>query len=116
MVLQIIVPDSVGNIVLRGSRVIIPKKLRIRVLQLAHEGQLGYPGTKQNLRTKVWWSKMEREVEEFCKVCYGCQLVSKANPPEPIITSQLPPRPWQDIGLDFLVPLPTGHSVLVVID
>ena len=49
---------------------------------------------------------MEREVEEFCKVCYGCQLVSKANPPEPIITSQL----------DFLGPLPTGHSVLVVID
>jgi transposase InsO family protein len=59
---------------------------------------------------------MEHEAEKFCKACHGCQLVTKGNPPEPISPSQLPAGPWQDLGLDFLGPLPSGHSILVVID
>ena len=30
-----------GNIVLRGTRLVIPLKLRRRVLELGHEGHLG---------------------------------------------------------------------------
>jgi hypothetical protein len=107
---------TVGNVVLRGTRIVIPKKLRARVLSLAHEGHLGIVGTKQNLRTKVWWPGMERAAEKFCKSCHGCQLTSQPNPPEPIKSSKLPSGPWEDIALDFLGPLPSGHSVLVVID
>ena len=105
-----------GNIVLRGGRIVIPKALRNRVLTLAHEGHLGVVGTKQNLRTKVWWPRMEKDAERFCRSCPGCQLVSRTNPPEPIKSTKLPSAPWEDIALDFLGPLPSGHSVLVVID
>lgn len=107
---------TVGELVLRGSRIIIPKKLRPRILTLAHEGHLGIVGTKQNLRTKVWWPGMEKEAEKFCKTCYGCQLVSRPNPPEPVRSTKLPTGPWEDIALDFLGPLPSGHSILVIID
>lgn len=106
----------VGNLVLRGSRIVVPAKLRPRILALAHEGHLGIVGTKQNLRTKVWWPGMEKAAEKFCKSCQGCQLAGRPNPPEPVRTSKLPSGPWEDIALDFLGPLPSGHSVLVVID
>ena len=107
---------KIGYIVLRGTRIIVPKKLRARTLELAHEGHLGIVGTKQTLRSKVWWPKMYQEVEKFCRSCHGCQLVSKPAPPEPICSTELPPGPWQDLALDFLGPLPTGESILVVVD
>lgn len=106
----------VGNLVLRGSRIVVPTKLRPRILALAHEGHLGIVGTKQNLRTKVWWPGMEKAAEKYCKSCQGCQLAGRPNPPEPVKSSKLPSGPWEDIALDFLGPLPSGHSVLVVID
>ncbi|CAB4032809.1 Hypothetical predicted protein, partial [Paramuricea clavata] len=43
----------VGQLVLRGTRVVIPKKLRPKVLSLAHERHLCIVGTKQKLRSKV---------------------------------------------------------------
>ncbi|XP_041471762.1 uncharacterized protein K02A2.6-like [Lytechinus variegatus] len=106
----------VGQCVLRGSRLVIPSTLRPRIVSLAHEGHLGIVGTKQNLRTKVWWPGCEKEAEKFVKTCHGCQITSRGNPPEPIRTTQLPTGPWVDVAVDFLGPLPSGESILVIID
>ena len=105
-----------GDLILRGPRIIIPERLRPHVLSLAHEGHLGIVGTKQNLRTKVWWPGMEKAAEKHCRSCHGCQLVSQPNPPEPIKNTKLPDKPWEDLAIDFLGPLPKGHSILVVVD
>ena len=50
----------IGQLLLRGTRIIIPSKLQPRTLALAHEGHLGVVGSKQNLRTKVWWPGMDK--------------------------------------------------------
>lgn len=42
------------NIVLRGSRIVIPKKLQQRTLEIAHEGHPGIVAMKNRLRSKVW--------------------------------------------------------------
>ncbi|XP_028413782.1 uncharacterized protein K02A2.6-like [Dendronephthya gigantea] len=106
----------IGQLVLRGTRVVIPKKLRPKVLSLAHEGHLGIVGTKQKLRSKVWWPGMEKDAEKYCKACHGCQLVSRPDFVEPIRTTTLPSGPWRDLAVDLLGPLPTGESILVIID
>ena len=105
-----------GSLVLRGSRIIVPAKLRPRILSLAHEGHMGVVATKQRLRSKVWWPQMDSEVERYCRGCHGCQLVAKADPPEPIRSTELPPGPWQDLAVDLMGPLPSGHTLLVVVD
>ena len=106
----------IGQLVLRGTRVVIPNKLRQQVLGLAHEGHLGIVGTKQNLRTKVWWPGIDKAAERHCKTCHGCQLMARADPPEPLPMTELPDGPWQDLATDLLGPFPTGESVLVVVD
>ncbi|KAL5013851.1 hypothetical protein ScPMuIL_008121 [Solemya velum] len=50
----------VGMLVLRGTRISIPISLRDRVLELAHEGHPGIVAMKRNLRTKVWWTGLDR--------------------------------------------------------
>ena len=44
----------IGQVVLRGTRIVVPRKLRRRVLNLAHEGHQGIVKTKECLRSKVW--------------------------------------------------------------
>ena len=80
---------NIGQLILRGTRIVIPKKLRPRVLSLAHEGHLGIVGTKQKLCSKAWWPGMEKDAEKHCKPCYGCQLVSRPSPPELIRSTAL---------------------------
>ena len=59
---------------------------------------------------------MDKAAEKFCKSCYRCQLVARPNPPEPLTSTTLPEGPWQDLAVDLLGPLPSGHSILVVVD
>ena len=51
----------VGNLVLRRTRLVIPRKLCKQVLDLAHEGHQGVVKTKQRLCTKVLWPGIDRE-------------------------------------------------------
>ena len=106
----------IGKLILRDIRIVIPRKLRPRVLSLAHEGHPGIVSMKQRLRSKVWWPGIDREAERFCKTCHGCQLVSSPSKPEPIKSTPLPSGPWQDLAIDPLGPLPSGDSVLIVVD
>ena len=106
----------VGQVVLRNTRIVLPTKLCSQAIALAHEGHLGVVGTKQNLRTKLWWPGMDRNVERYCRACHGCQLVAKPDPPEPIRSTRLPEGPWQDLAIDLLGPFPSGPSILVIVD
>ncbi|KAI8506116.1 hypothetical protein Bbelb_164690 [Branchiostoma belcheri] len=108
--------STYGQLVLRGTRIVIPRELRKTVLKLAHEGHQGVQKTKNRLRTKVWWPKMEADVEQMCKRCHGCQVVSEQQPPEPMMRTKPPEGPWQDCSADLLGPLPTGEHILVVVD
>ena len=106
----------IGYIVLRGTRIVLPSTLRSRALTLAHEGHLGIVGTKQHLRTKVWWPGMDRAAEKYCKSCHGCQITSRPDAPEPLRPTTLPEGPWQALAVDLPGPLPSKHLILVAVD
>ena len=93
----------IGQLVLRGTRIVLPNKLMPQAVALAHEGDLGIVGTKQNLRKKVWWPAMDKAAEKLCKSCYGCQLITRLDPPEPLRSTTLPEGPWKDLAVDLLV-------------
>ena len=94
-----------------STRIVLPSKLRPQAISLAHEGHLGIVGTKQNLRRKVWWPGINKAAERFCKSCYGCQLVARPNPPEPLTSTTLLEGPWQDLTIDLLGPPPSRHHI-----
>ena len=107
---------QIGKIVMRGSRIVIPHKLRNEVLMLAHEGHQGIVKTKERLRVKVWWPKIDYDAEKLCKSCHSCQVVGGFNPPEPMQRVQPPSGPWQDLAIDLLGPMPSGEYILVLVD
>lgn len=68
--------SAIGKLVLWGTRMVIPKALREQILTLGHDGHPGILSMKSRLRTVVYWPGKDREIEKFCRSCYGCQLVS----------------------------------------
>ncbi|XP_055543705.1 uncharacterized protein K02A2.6-like [Wyeomyia smithii] len=106
----------VGDLLVRGTKLVIPKSLRNRMLILAHEGHPGETVMKRRLRDRVWWPAMDRETEKFVTSCEGCRLVGLPSKPEPMQRRKIPSRPWIDVALDFMGPLPTGENLMVIVD
>ena len=107
---------SLGQLILRGPRLVIPAKLRKTVTQLAHEGHQGIVRTKQRLRTKVWWPGLEKDAEKLCKKCHACQVVSQPSTQEPMTRTEFPNAPWEHLAIDIMGPFPSGDSLLVTVD
>ena len=59
---------------------------------------------------------MDKAADRHCRTCHGCQLVARPDPPEPIRSTTLPDGPWQDLAVDLMGPLLSGHSLLVIVN
>ena len=56
--------NAFNNITLRGSRIILPKSLRLQAITIAHEGHQCLVRTRQLLREKVWFPGIDKEVQD----------------------------------------------------
>ncbi|CAB4000605.1 Retrovirus-related Pol poly from transposon [Paramuricea clavata] len=104
--------DYTNNVVLRGTRLVIPSSLVQCVIQLAHEGHQGQARTKALIREHVWFPEMDKtELEK----CLACQATGQPSQPEPLSTP-LPNKASNKLKIDFHGPLQTGQYILVILD
>ena len=101
---------TLGKLVMRGTRIVIPQRLRGETLRLTLKGHQGITKTKTQLRTKVWWPKMDHDAEQVCKSCHWCQVVEEFCAHEPMQWVEPPSGPWQAVAIDVLDPLPTREK------
>ena len=103
------------DLLIRDHRLVIPKSLRKRILNIAHEGHQGITKTKALLKEKVWFPSIDRLTEAIVRDCLACQSNTIEHNKEPLKMSPLPSRPWSEISVDF-ADIPNGEHLLVVID
>jgi len=72
---------SSDGILLKGDRIVMPDSLKHRIVSIAHQGHQGIVRTKQLLRQYVWFSGMEKAVEEAIRDCTACQINTKGHRP-----------------------------------
>ncbi|CAF1095045.1 unnamed protein product [Brachionus calyciflorus] len=65
---------STNGLLLRGYRIIVPKSLQSRVIELAHQGHQGIVKTKSLIISKVWFVGIDQAVEESLRNCGTCQV------------------------------------------
>ena len=64
--------DDDASLILRGSRIALPKSLRHRAIEIAHVGHQGIVKTKQLLREKIWFPNIDKSVKDVLANCLPC--------------------------------------------
>ena len=104
-----------NDIVLWGVRVVIPTKLRSKVLNELHENHPGISKMKALARSHVWWPKIDNDIENLVSACVACQSVKSAPPLTPLQPWPWPTRPFQRVHIDFAGPF-CGKMFFLLVD
>ena len=98
-----------------GIRVIIPIKLRNKVLDELHVGHIGIVKIKELSRSFFWWPKLNNDMKQLVIKCSGCHVNQKAPPKASLHPWEWPSAPWEHIHIDFAGPF-VGNMFLIAVD
>lgn len=105
--------SATGNLILRGTCIVIPKSLQEHVVNLAQEGHQGLMKTKSLLREKLWFPNIDKLVESKVKSCSACLITTPECKREPLQMSPLPAAPWKELSVDFANLLNQEYLLLI---
>jgi len=107
------------------KRIIIPSSLRARLLKSFHDaptsGHQGVDRTFEKLRRNYWWPNMKKDISNYVASCDVCcrNKIRRHKPYGKLIPLPTPTKPWEVIGVDFIVSLPSSQDctcIMVVSD
>ena len=101
------------ELLLHGKRLVVPLSMRLDILDKIHTGHLGITKCRERASTSVWWPGMSKQVEDLVRNCQVC-IRERQNKAEPLISSVLPERPWQNTCIDLFEL--NGKKYLIVVD
>ena len=93
------------------KQIMVPKSLRIRVVEVAHDlifgGLLEVKKTKNRVQTNFYWPRMYNDVSGFCRSCDVCQkTVDKGTVARaPLGEMPLIDTPFKRVAVDFVGPI-----------
>ena len=102
----------VDDLLLYGTRVVIPESLQYEILMKIHHGHQGIQRCRLRVSSSVWWPGISKQVENFVTRCPTC-MKNTPPPVEPMLQSSLPSHPWEKVGAD-LFQLKDSTYLLVV--
>ncbi|XP_037505911.1 uncharacterized protein K02A2.6-like [Rhipicephalus sanguineus] len=80
---------------------------------LLHEGHQGINRTKALARDSVWWPGISADIASLVANCEQCAS-TRVNLAEPLVSTALPGRPWEFLGMDLFHL--NGRTFLLVVD
>ena len=106
---------SVANgIIFKGTKVVIPKGMRSRMLKKVHEGHMGAVKSKSRAREVIYWPGMSGDIDNLTASCSTCMKFSQKNQHDPLQPHEIPLRPWMKLGTDLFHY--RGNNYLIMID
>ena len=90
-----------SGLVYKGERVVVPTSMRQDILEKLHLSHRGIQGTIRRAREAFYWPGMNKDITEYISKCSTCNTYSSQQQKEPLISHELPSRPWQSISADL---------------
>ena len=90
------------GLLLRGDRVIVPLSMRAEMKEKLHSSHVGIEACLRRARECLYWPNMSAEVKDYISKCSVCANYGTSQPKEPLMSHDIPDRPWQTIGVDLL--------------
>lgn len=90
-----------SELMFKAAKLIVPHQLRQEMLNKIHESHLGIVKCKERARDILYWPHMSSHIEELVSQCAICNENRNNNPREPLLSHQIPDRPWEKVGTDL---------------
>lgn len=103
----------IDGLILKGSRIVIPAKLREDILDKLHQGHLGVEKCRSRARSSVFWPSINQSIQDKVAKCSVCLQYQPAQASEPLLPHETPSGPWEKIGLDLCYVGRTTYLVIV---
>ncbi|XP_046402877.1 uncharacterized protein K02A2.6-like [Ischnura elegans] len=98
-----------------GNRVVVPRVLRGKVLQMLHEQHIGIVRMKLLARQTIWWPGVEKDIEDVIVNCETCLVTqTRVSQQKYLVPWSETMQPWERVHLDLLSF--QGHHILVLVD
>ena len=62
----------INGLIVKGTRIVIPKPLQADVLEKLHNAHQGMDRTKRRARQSCYWPRMNSEIESMVSKCSEC--------------------------------------------
>ena len=98
--------NSDENVILRDTRLVIPKSLQRQIVKITHEGHQSVVKCKQLLREKVWFPGIDAFVTKIVNQCISC----------PCNTPNYIRAPLVEVNIDFKQLSHTQYLLVVADD
>ena len=89
------------NLVMYGSRVVVPAQLRQEVLRELHTAHQGQDRTLRRARQAVYWPGITTDIRNMVRGCAACAERLPSQAPEPLQSDPLPSRPFESTAADL---------------
>ena len=89
------------GVIFKGQRCIIPPTLRHKIREKIHASHIGLQACLRRAREVVYWPGMNKDLTDYISQCETCASYQMAQAKEPLISHELPSRPWEKIASDI---------------
>ena len=105
----------VSDLLLYDEQIVIPRVLKLEVLDCIHRAHLGINKCRARARMSLWWPGVRaiEVIEDLIKSCFTCAK-ELPEPEEPLMLSSFPSRPWERVSMDLFDY--GGRTYLITVD
>ena len=90
------------GILYKGSRLVVPAKVRPDILRKLHTSHQGTAATMRRARSAVFRPHMADDIRQQTENCVTSALDAPAQPNETLHNHDIPSEPWSKVGMDIL--------------
>ena len=103
-----------SDCILWGHRIVIPNKVRHKLMEELHAEHMGSSKMKELARKYFWWPGLDGELESLIKSCPECLENRDFPKKSPLHPWEWPSVPWHRIHIDYAGPINNTYYLVVV--
>ena len=91
----------IDNTVFKEKKMLIPKKLRVQIVEALHAAHQGVSSMKANARDRFFWPHLDADIKSVRNQCKLCNEIAPSQANEQIIVTPSPNLPFEQVVMDL---------------
>ena len=83
-----------NGILYKGMRIIVTESLQKQMLKKVHSSHRGIDASMRRAKDVLFWPRMAAQITDMISTCTACNTFQDKQQKEPMMSYEIPKRPW----------------------